>query len=229
MTIDASVRQHAGARRTAASLGLLVCRACRLISQPHSSYGTPAGAPPLRLRCPRCGSLLRWRKPDSIARTWAFLVAALALYVPANVLPIMQTASLFGYERDTILSGILFLWKSGSWPLAIIVFIASFLVPLAKIAALSYLLVSVQRKSARAMRERAALYRVVEFIGRWSMLDIFVMTLLVALVQIRTLAQIRAEPGAVAFGGVVVMTMLAALSFDPRLIWDAAPQETHGD
>jgi len=133
----------------------------------------------------------------------------------------MQTSSLFGYQRDTILSGILFLWSSGSWPLAAVVFIASFLVPLGKLLSLAFLLVSVQRGWRWARRERTVLYRIVEIIGRWSMLDIFVMTLLVALVQVRALAQIRAEPGAIAFGAVVVLTMLAAFSFDPRLIWDA--------
>jgi len=139
----------------------------------------------------------------------------------------MQTSSLFGFQRDTIMSGIVYLWTSGSWPLAVIVFIASFLVPLGKLLALAFLLVSVQRGWRFARRERTMVYRVVEIIGRWSMLDIFVMTLLVALVQVRSLAQIRAEPGAMAFGAVVVLTMLAALSFDPRLIWDARDRGGH--
>ena len=194
------------------------------MTRPDAPYGLISAAAfgsGVRLLCPRCGSLLRRRKPDSIARTWAFLIAALALYIPANTLPIMETASLFGFQRDTILSGILFLWRSGSWPLAIVVFIASFLVPLGKITTLSFLLVSVQRRSRQALRRRTQLYRIVELIGRWSMLDIFVVTLLVALVQVRALAQIRAEPGAVCFGAVVVLTMMAAFSFDPRLIWDA--------
>jgi uncharacterized paraquat-inducible protein A len=225
---------------TATSLGLLACGTCRLVTRPQLSESgsaplTPRPAaggalaavsahndPSTSWRCPRCRSLLLPRKRDSIARTWALLIAALALYLPANTLPIMQTSSLFGFQRDTIMSGILYLWESGSWPLAIIVFIASFLVPLTKILALSFLLVSVQRRWRHAARERTVLYRILEFVGRWSMLDIFVLSLLVALVQVRSLAQIRAEPGAIAFGAVVVLTMLAALSFDPRLIWDAA-------
>jgi paraquat-inducible protein A len=203
---------------------LLLCRACRLVSRSPGAGGGPSRrgpGPAFRIRCPRCGDLLLPRKRDSVERTWAFLIAAAALYIPANTLPIMQTSSLFGYQRDTILSGILFLWSSGSWPLAAVVFIASFLVPLGKLLSLAFLLVSVQRGWRWARRERTVLYRIVEIIGRWSMLDIFVMTLLVALVQVRALAQIRAEPGAIAFGAVVVLTMLAAFSFDPRLIWDA--------
>ena len=186
--------------------------------------------PQAKLRCPRCNTPLSWRIPGSISRTWALLFAAFLLYVPANVLPIMRTASLFGRQSDTILSGILYLWTSGSWPLAIIVFIASFMVPLAKLVVLSALLISVQLRLPWSPERRTVLYRVLETIGRWSMLDIFVMTILVAVVQLPSLAQIEAEPGAVAFGAVVVLTMLAAFSFDPRLIWDAdtANHRAHG-
>jgi paraquat-inducible protein A len=170
--------------------------------------------------CPRCGTALHARKPDSLARTWALLLAATVLYVPANVLPIMHTASLFGTQSDTIMSGVVYLWVTGSWPLAVVVFVASVFVPLAKLLALAYLAFTVQRGTARAPAERLRLYRMVEIVGRWSMLDVFVVALLAALVQLRSLAEIVPGPGATAFGAVVVLTMLAAMTFDPRLIWD---------
>ena len=192
---------------TAASLGLLSCHTCALLS--------PGGA-----RCRRCGSPLHTRKPDSISRAWAFLIASVALYIPANVLPIMETSSLFGAQRDTIMSGVVFLWKTGSWHLALIVFIASMLVPLLKMLAIGVLLVSVQRRWTWQPEQRIRLYRIVELIGRWSMLDIYVVALLATLVQLRGFASITAGPGAIAFGAVVVLTMLSGLAFDPRLIWD---------
>ena len=171
--------------------------------------------------CPRCAATLHRRKPASLARTWAFLLAAMILYVPANTLPIMDTSSLFGTQRDTILSGVAFLWASGSYVLATLVFFASIVVPLAKMIALAVLAASVQLRACWQPRARTTTYRVIEFIGRWSMLDIYVVTLLVALVQVSTLASIHAGPGAAAFGAVVVLTLFAAASFDPRLIWDA--------
>ena len=136
-------------------------------------------------------------------------------------------SSLLGSQSDTIISGVVYLWTSGSWPLAALVFFASVMVPLLKLLALSLLAVSVQRRSRWRPGERTRLFRMVEFVGRWSMLDIFVVTLLVALVNIQALAVITPGPGALAFGAVVVLTMFAALSFDPRLIWDAL-EETHG-
>jgi paraquat-inducible protein A len=195
----------------AAELGLLACGTCGLVSRAPAA---PAAA------CPRCQTRLAFRKPASIAHCWAYLVAAMALYVPANTLPIMYTSSLFGSSEDTIVSGVLFLWESGSWYLALIVFVASIVVPLVKILALAALLVSVQLGWRARRAERARLYRLIESIGRWSMLDIFVVALLVALVQLTALAAVRAGPAAPAFGAVVVLTMAAAQSFDPRLIWD---------
>jgi paraquat-inducible protein A len=167
------------------------------------------------------------RKPDSIARTWAFLVAAIILYIPANMLPVTDTHTLFGDEADTILGGVVFLWSSGSWPLAVIVFVASIMVPMLKIIALVLLLVSVQKRSVRQPVQRTRLYRLIELVGRWSMLDIYVITFLVALVQLRALATIRAGPAAACFGAVVVLTMCATMSFDPRLIWDPV-EDDHG-
>lgn len=135
-------------------------------------------------------------------------------------MPILVTRSLFGEQRDTILSGIVYLWTSGSWPLAVIVFAASMVVPLLKIVAISFLLISIQRRSRWRPLERTRLYRLIEFVGRWSMVDIYAVTLLAALVRVQTLAVINVGPGAMAFGAVVVLTMLATTSLDPRLIWD---------
>jgi paraquat-inducible protein A len=204
---------------SAARSGLLLCHSCRLLSKaaPHVHAQS----------CPRCGAHLHFRKPDSIARAWAFLIAAAILYIPANVMPVMVTGSLFGAQKDTILSGVVYLWNSGSWELAVLVFIASIVVPLAKIIALVFLLASVQLRSKWQPLQRAKLYRVVELVGRWSMLDIYVITILVALVQLKALATIKAGPAAIAFGCVVVLTMLAAISFDPRLIWDPLEND-HG-
>jgi paraquat-inducible protein A len=137
----------------------------------------------------------------------------------------METRSFFGVQNDTIFSGIVYLWLEGSWPLALLVFIASIVVPLSKLVILSYLLISVQRQSRWNPKRRAGLYHVLEVVGRWSMLDIFVVTLLAALVHIRGLANIEPGPGAAAFGAVVVLTMMATHSFDPRLIWDPLPPE----
>jgi paraquat-inducible protein A len=202
---------------TAEEAGLLACLSCTLVSRPPAGYADTfrAGA-----RCPRCGARLHWRKPDSIQRVWAFLLAAYVLYFPANLLPIMNTSSLFGAQTDTIMSGVIYLWKTGSWATASVVFIASVAVPILKLVVLTFLVISVQRQSVWRPKLRAKMYAIVSFIGRWSMLDIFVVTVLVALVQIKSIAVIEAGPGALAFGAVVVLTIFAATSFDPRLIWD---------
>ena len=203
---------------TAARLGYLTCHACGLL---HRASGHAHG-----LFCTRCGAALHTRKPNSVARAWALLIAAYVLIVPANVLPVMVSGSLFGSESDTIMSGVAFLWSDGSWLLAGILFIASIAVPFAKLGAMTFLLVSVQRRSTLAPEQRTRLYRVLEFVGRWSMIDIYVAAILTALVQFGGLMSIQAGPGAIAFGAVVVLTMFAAESFDPRLIWD--PVESHG-
>jgi paraquat-inducible protein A len=205
--------------RTAMASGLMTCHSCGLLTK-SDSHGHDAS-------CPRCGAHLHARKPASFTRTWAFLIAAMVLYIPANMLPVMNTSSLFGSEKDTILSGVVYLWASGSWPLAIIVFIASIAVPMLKIIAIMFLVISTQRRSLALLQQRTRIYRVVELVGRWSMLDIYVITILVALVQFNALATIQAGPAAVAFGAVVVLTMFAAMSFDPRLIWDAT-EPNHG-
>jgi len=161
------------------------------------------------------------RKPDSVARTWAFLSAAMILYLPANLLPIMHTQTVFDTSDDTILSGIVHLWMSDSRALATLVLIASVVVPLLKMMALTLLLLSVHFRSAWRLRQQTRLYRLLEVIGRWSMLDIFVVAMLAALVRAGKLATVAPGPGALAFSCVVVLTMLASLSFDPRLLWDA--------
>ncbi|WP_321800156.1 paraquat-inducible protein A [Burkholderia sp. BCC1988] len=209
--------QVGAAAPTEARAGLFMCRACGLVSKPlaHVHVGI----------CPRCRAILHLRKPHSLARTWAFLAAAAALYIPAVVLPVMVTSTVFGTRSDTLLSGVALLWISGSWVLAMVVFIASIVVPMLKILSLTYLAWSTQLRSPGAPRKRTHVYRVVELVGRWSMLDIYVITILAALVRFGSVATIDAGPGAVAFGAVVVLTMLAALSFDPRLIWDAVEKE----
>jgi paraquat-inducible protein A len=201
--------------QTAAQTGWLECHHCGAVWQ-NANVGE---------RCRRCDTRLRSRKPQSIQRTWALLIAAVVMYLPANLLPVMITKSLFGTQQDTILSGIIFFWVSGSYGLAAIVFVASFLVPLFKLAALALLLITSQRRSAWRQQERAGLYRLLELIGRWSMLDVFVVSLLAGLVRIQGFAEVTAGVGIAAFGSVVVLTMLASLSFDPRLIWDTDAAE----
>lgn len=199
---------------TAAARGLMSCHHCGTVWQ--GAGGEEGEGEP----CGRCGTRLHTRKPDSIRRTWALLIAACILYVPANMLPVMITRSLFGTQNDTILSGVIYFWVTGAYGLAAIVFIASFLVPLFKLTALILLVVLAQRRSGWRRQERAKLYRALEVIGRWSMLDVFVVSLLAGLVRIHGFAEITAGVGIGAFGAVVVLTMLASLSFDPRLNWD---------
>ncbi|MDB5731377.1 MAG: paraquat-inducible protein [Variovorax sp.] len=194
---------------TAVQLGLHRCQRCATVWQ-DAQEGEPCG---------RCGAALHRRKPDSLRRTWALLLAAAILYVPANLLPVMITRSLFGTQQDTILSGITYFWVSGAYGLAVIVFVASFLVPLFKLASLFMLATLAQRRSDWRQQERARLYHLIEIIGRWSMLDVFVVSLLTGLVRIRGFAEVSAGIGIAAFGAVVVLTMLASLSFDPRLTW----------
>jgi len=171
-------------------------------------------------RCARCGAELHLRKPGSLERTWALVIAAALCYVPANVFPVMMVTSFGQVASDTIFSGVVYFLTHGMWPLAVVVFVASIFVPVLKLASLTFLLISVQRRSSWRPVERTRLYRITEAIGRWSMVDIFAITILVALVRLGNLATIDAGPGAVFFGAVVVITMLAAESFDPRLIWD---------
>ena len=199
---------------TAREASLVSCHSCHLLSR------APSPKDARHALCARCGASLHQRKPNSIARTWALILAALIFYIPANVLPITLTTSMGKVHADTIISGVIYFMVSGSWHIALVILIASICVPLLKILALSYLVISVQRKSSWRPQDRTRLYRITEAVGRWSMLDIFVITILVALVKLRSLATIEAGPAAVFFAAVVVITMFAAMSFDPRLIWD---------
>jgi len=172
--------------------------------------------------CARCGEKLELRRHASIQITWALVIAAAICYIPANALPVLNTTTFGTSEGDTILGGVAFLYTSGSWPLALVVLIASVMIPLGKLVALIYLLVTVQRGSVASNRERTRLYRMVEFIGRWSMLDVFVDAFTVAMVQLQPLMSVAPGPGVLFFAACVVLTMLAAEAFDPRLIWDSA-------
>ena len=195
----------------ARELGIIGCHVCGLVCR------APAGDD---AACPRCGAALHRRKRDSIGRTWALLVAAFILYIPANVLPIMRTVSLGDIDDNTIISGVVELWVKGSPSLAVIVFTASIVVPMTKFLVLGTLLASTQRRSRWALRQRAKLYRAVEFIGYWSMLDVFVVALLTALVRFGFFSEVEPLPGVVFFGLTVILTMFSSMSFDPRLMWD---------
>lgn len=196
---------------TALAAGLSRCSACGQLSPRQES------------RCPRCAGALHPRRPESLQRTLALLLASIILYLPANLLPFMRVVSLGREQEDTILSGVVYFLENGSWPLALVIFVASILVPILKMAILGFLLWGVHRRSTWNPALRTRLYRFIELVGRWSMVDIFVVTLMVALVELGQVATIEPGSGALAFGLVVVATMLAAHSFDPRLIWDAQP------
>lgn len=198
---------------TAADAGLLSCHSCKLLTVAQSG-------PHAEQHCPRCGSRLHMRKPDSLARTWALVIAALICYIPANLLPMMVITSLGSMREDTIMSGVIHFLQHGEWLIVLVILIASIVIPLTKLIILIYLLISVQRKSQWRPLERTRLYRVTEAIGRWSMTDIYVMTILVALVRMGNIASVEAGMGAIFFGAVVVLTIFAAMTFDPREIWD---------
>jgi paraquat-inducible protein A len=198
---------------TGLQLGLLHCQQC------HSTVRAGRVTYP---RCPRCHAHLHRRKPHSLVLTAVLVACSAVLYIPANLLPVMNTRSLIEDERDTIMSGVLVLLQSGSWPIALVVFIASIVVPLLKILVLAVLVYSAWRGSAQHRLQRSEMYRLIEFIGRWSMLDVYAVSLLVALVQIRSLAFISVGWGALAFAAVVILTTVAARTFDERLLWDEA-------
>ena len=191
---------------------LLLCETCGLVAPAMTGHSA----------CPRCGARRHWRKPESVTRAWALVITALVLYVPANVFPVMTVISFGKGEADTILSGVKSLFLAGMWPLALLVFFASITVPVLKIAGLMFLLITTRRGSRWRLRDRTLLYRIVETVGRWSMIDIFMLSILAGLVQLGSIATIQPGVGAVSFAAVVVITMFAAAAFDPRLMWDAA-------
>ena len=177
------------------------------------------------LRCARCGARLRVRKPEGMARSAALLLAAAILYVPANLLPLLHIHLLGSDEADTILTGIRELFLSGMWEVGAVVFFASILVPVLKITGLSLLLLSVRRGSQSDPMRRTRAYRLIEAIGRWSMIDVFVVSLMTVLVAFGSIAHIEPGAGASCFGAVVVLTMLAARSFEVRSIWDGMKEQ----
>ncbi len=200
---------------------LVSCHACsQLVAMPPGLHGHG--------RCPRCEAPLHHRKPDSLARTWALVAAATILYIPANVLPVMRVTSLGKGQADTILTGVRELLAAGMWPVALLVFFASITVPVLKLIGLVTLLVSVHRGSDWRTRERTKIFRIIEGVGRWSMVDIFMISILVALVNLGALATIEPGPGAICFAAVVVITMFASMSFDPRLMWDVQKEDADG-
>jgi paraquat-inducible protein A len=194
-------------------MGLIRCHTCGKLAFDVGRDGYEA-------HCPRCQAPMHMRATNSLSRTWALLITAAILYIPANILPIMTVTYFGSGQPDTIMSGVITLLQLGSYPVAAVIFIASILVPILKMVALLILLLSVQLKWALDDRQRTRMYRAVELVGRWSMLDMFVIALLVALVSFGSIAEIVSGPGATAFGSVVVLTMLAATTFDARLIWD---------
>ena len=193
---------------SAAAHGIAVCHTCHKLS-PASAH-----------TCSRCGAAVHLRQTDSLHRTIALVATAAVLYIPANVLPIMTTNQLGQATDSTILGGVVLLWHHGSYPVAAVIFIASVVVPLGKLVALILLCWSVGRGKPESVRERTVAYRVTEFVGRWSMIDVFVVVILVSLIQLEGLLSIHPGTAALAFCGVVVVTILAAESFDPRLMWD---------
>ena len=211
--------------KTAAADGLVTCHDCHLlvrVAPPGHALNREGDVHVGTPHCPRCHSALHARKPNALARAWALVISAFILYIPANLYPVMRVSSLGRSDASTILSGVAHLFESGMWPLALVVFFASVVVPLCKLFALIYLLVQAGRGAPERLVDRTKLYRLTEALGRWSMVDIYVVAILSAVVQLGALAQVEPEAGAVYFGAVVVVTMFAAESFDPRVAWDRA-------
>lgn len=200
---------HAG--RLGATLHRIGCDTCRLVTRGRDG-----------VLCPRCGFALRHRKPQSLSRTWALVLASLILYIPANTYPFLTIIRFGSGQPSTILQGVRELMAIGEWPLALLVFFASVSVPVLKLVGLILLLITTMAGLRTRRRDRTVLYRVLDAVGRWSMIDIFMESILVALVQFGAVVTVVPGPGAIAFAAVVILTMSAARTFDPRLIWDHA-------
>jgi len=203
-------------------LNLISCSTCGLLLRKDPSAEQPG-------LCPRCGKKLTFRRNNAIQATWALIIAAAICYIPANILPMMTRISLTYTKGDTIMDGIVAFYMEGSWHLALIILIASIIIPMAKLIALTYLLLSVQFPLPGNDLDRTRLYRLIEFVGRWSMLDVFVIAIAVTLLQLQPFLITRPGPGLVFFAAVVILTMLAANTFDPRLIWDAKHKRENKD
>ena len=208
---------------TARQQGLIACHFCHTLSKlpEHEEINLERA----ELRCPCCRSVIHSRIPNSLSKTWALLIAAIILYVPANTLPIMTVILWGNGQPDTIMSGVIHLLDGGMWPLALLIFIASIFIPILKLIILTGLMISVHLKSSWKPRDRTVLYRITEFVGRWSMVDVFVIGILVTLVQFGNTANVTPGLGALSFASVVILTMFAAHAFDPRLIWDVIDQK----
>jgi paraquat-inducible protein A len=212
MVVNREINGQARVGLTAKKAGLASCHVCHLVV---GQQGSHADGP-----CPRCHAPIHSRKVDSLSRTWALVLTAVILYVPANIYPVMTVSKLGQGEPSTILSGVMHLIHAGMWPLALIVLVASVIVPVGKLIILAYLLLSVQYRSLRRPKDRTSLYRILELFGHWSMVDVFLVSILVALVDMGFLATIEPGIGVFYFGAVVITTLFASRAFDPRLIWD---------
>lgn len=194
---------------TAREAGLVACHVCGKL-QRHAEDAD----------CVRCGSELHQRIPESMQRSLAFLICALILYIPANIYPILTTSTLGVPEHNTIIEGVISLWQLESYPVAIIVFLASVVIPILKFFVISFLLLMVHRGQSGKLGQHTRLFRFIEYIGPWSMIDVFVVILLVALIQFGGIATVYPGSAAAAFAGMVIATMLSAIFFDTRLLWD---------
>lgn len=192
----------------AAEQGLASCHTCGRLSPAELGH------------CPRCDTPLHLRKPKSLTRTWALLLAAVLFYVPAMSLPVMNVSGIGGGEDSTILSGVVTFWEMGSYPVAIIIFTASVLIPILKILALGWLCLAAGGKLGGSAKALAVTYHITELVGRWSMVDVFVVAILACLVRLGSVMTITPGPAALSFAAVVILTMFSAMAFDPRLLWD---------
>ncbi|WP_412504791.1 paraquat-inducible protein A [Roseovarius sp. SYSU LYC5161] len=202
-----------GELKTAREMGLVGCTRCTRVS--------PAGT----ARCPRCGSVLRSRDPMTLQKVWAWWLVGLGCYAPANLYPMLETRTLTGTQSDTIIGGAVDLAQHGNWGVAIIILIASVLIPVGKFVALAGLAIGVRRGPQLSDKRRHLLYEVVDYIGRWSMIDVFVVAILSSLVQLQALASITPGRASLFFALSVIFTMLSAQAFDSRLIWDTGRRE----
>jgi paraquat-inducible protein A len=210
VVVDCTVGKDMDSLRRSHELGLVLCRTCGSVLSRTTAIRV----------CPRCHTRVEHRTPFSMEMTLAWLIAGIILYIPANLLPVMHTSGLLGEADSTILGGILEFWRAGDWDIALLIFIASVAVPFIKFIAIGLLLFTVRTGSRWQKQQRTTLYRFVEFIGYWSMLDVIVVALTASLMQFRLLGTAEPRSGIACFCAVVIVTMLSALSFDPRLIWD---------
>jgi len=206
-------------RPTAHSQGLIACETCGQLARAPEPHATG--------HCPTCGGRMHTRLASSLSKTWALVLTGFILYIPANIFPVMSIDMVGNAQSDTIMTGVVELFQSGMWAIALLVLCASILVPLMKLIGLAYLCFSIQRSHRGRKTDRSRLYRLIELIGRWSMLDVFLVSILIAVVNLGSVATIRPEPGVIFFASVVVVTMFAANTFDPRLVWDRAESTQH--